>query len=61
MTAQLNELKAALAYHQGGDVADITNDDVKQWGLRQFQAIVQKHRKSIIDTANPVSSDPIAS
>ena len=60
-TAQLTELKVVVAHHKGVDVADITNDDVKQWGLRQFQAIVQNYRQSAIDTANPVSSDPIAS
>ena len=60
-TAQLTELKSALAHHQGVHVADVTNDDVKQWGLRQFQAIVQKYRQSVIDAANPASSDPIAS
>lgn len=60
-TAQLTELKSALAHHQGRDVSEITNDDIKQWGLRQFQAIVQKYRQSVIDAANPASSDPIAS
>ena len=60
-TAQLTELKAALAHHKGVDVSVIANDDVKQWGLRQFQAMVQKYRQSIIDTANPVSNDPVAS
>ena len=59
--AQLTELKEALAHHQGVDVSEISADDVKQWGLRQFQSIVQKYRQSAIDTANQVSSDPIAS
>ncbi len=60
-TAQLNELKAAISHHQGVDVSEITSDDVKQWGLRQFQSIVQRYRQSVIDAANPVSNDPIAS
>jgi hypothetical protein len=60
-TAQLDELKSALGHHQGIDVSEITNDDVKQWGLRQFQSIVKKYRQSVIDAANPVSNDPIAS
>ncbi len=59
--AQLDELKAALAYHRGVDTVDISDDDVKQWGLRQFQSLVQKYRKSAIDAANPASNDPIAS
>jgi len=60
-SAQLTELKAAIAQHQGLDVADVTNDDVKQWGLRQFQTVVRKYRQSVIDSANPVSDDPVAS
>ena len=59
-TVQINELKDALAHHQGVDVADISNDDVKTWGLRQFQVIAQNYRRSVVDAANPVSSDPIA-
>lgn len=58
---QLDELKEALAFHSGVDVSSVTNDDVKQWGLRQFQTMVQRYRKSLIDTANPVSTDPVAS
>lgn len=59
--AQLAELKQALAHHQGVEDSEITNDDVKQWGLRQFQAITRKYRQSQIETANPISDDPIAS
>ena len=59
-TEQLVELKEALAHHQGIDVSEVANDDVKQWGLRQFQSIVQKYRQSAIDSANPVSNDPVA-
>ena len=58
-TAQMDELKAALQFHQSGD--DIpTDDEVKAWGLRHFQGLVQKHRQSVIDTANPVSTTAIA-
>jgi hypothetical protein len=59
--AQLSELKEAIAHNQGIDVSEVTNNDVKAWGLRQFQALVQKYRQSVVDVANPVSSDPIAS
>ena len=60
-TAQLNELKAALAHHQGIDVSEVANDDVKRGGLRQFQSVVRNYRQSLIDSSNPVSNDPIAS
>jgi hypothetical protein len=58
---QLAELKEALAHHQGIEVSEVSNDDVKQWGLRQFQSVVRKYRQAAIDSANPVSNDPIAS
>ena len=60
-TAQLAELKAALAHHQGVEVGEITNADLKRWGLRQFQGLVRNYRQSLINTANPVSDDPVAS
>ncbi len=59
--AQLDELKAALAFHRGVDVGKISNSDVQQWGLRQFQSLVQKYRQSVIDRTNKPSTDPIAS
>ncbi len=59
-SAQLTELKNALAHHQGVDATDISNDDVKTWGLRQFQVMVQNYRQSVVDAANPVSNDPVA-
>ena len=58
-TAQMNEIKAALQSHQGGDSTP-TNAEVKAWGLRQFQALVQAHRQSVIDAANPVATTAIA-
>ena len=58
-TSQMNEIKAALQFHQGGDRTP-TDDEVKAWGLRHFQGLVQAHRQSVIDTANPVSTTAIA-
>jgi hypothetical protein len=58
-TAQMNEIKAALQFHQGGDSTP-TDAEVKAWGLRHFQGLVQKHRQSVIDTANPVATTAIA-
>ena len=59
-TSQMNEIKAALQFHQGSDSTP-TDDDVKAWGLRHFQGLVQKHRESVINAANPVPTTAIAS
>ena len=59
-TEQMNEIKAALQFHQGSDETP-TDDDVKAWGLRHFQGLVQKHREHVINTANPVPTTSIAS
>ena len=59
-TAQMDELKAALQFHQGADETP-TDDEVKAWGLGHFQGLVQKHRQSVINAANPVPTTAIAS
>ena len=59
-SAQLTELKNALAHHQRVDPIEISNADIQSWGLRQFQVMVQNYRQSIVDAANPVSNDPVA-
>ena len=59
-TAQMDEIKAALQFHQGSDSTP-TDDEVKAWGLGHFQHLVQQHRKSIINAANPVPTTAIAS
>ena len=56
---QMNEIKAALQFHQESDSTP-TDDEVKAYGLRHFQALVQKHRQSVIDAANPVGTAAIA-
>jgi hypothetical protein len=58
-TAQMNEIKTALQFHQGGDSTP-TDADVKAWGLRHFQALVQKHREHVIATESPVGTSVIA-
>jgi len=58
-TAQMNEIKAALQFHQGAEDTP-TDDEVKAWGLRHFQGLVQKHRESVINAANPVATSAIA-
>ena len=56
---QMAELKSALKFHQGL-ADDPTEDDIKAWGLRQFQGIVQRHRRHVIDSESPASSTAIA-
>tara|TARA_R110002033_G_scaffold121355_1_gene164297 strand:- start:636 stop:842 length:207 start_codon:yes stop_codon:yes gene_type:complete len=58
-TEQMNEIKAALQFHQGLDSTP-SDADVKAWGLRHFQGLVQKHRQSVIDAANPPGTTAIA-
>tara|TARA_R110000824_G_scaffold264405_1_gene453234 strand:+ start:51 stop:257 length:207 start_codon:yes stop_codon:yes gene_type:complete len=58
-TAQMNEIKAAIQ-SQTGSEATPTDADVKAWGLRHFQHLVQQHRQSVINTANPVATTAIA-
>ena len=58
-TAQMDEIKAALQFHQGSDSTP-TDAEVKAWGLRHFQSLVQKHRESVINAANPVATSAIA-
>jgi len=59
-TEQMNEIKAALAFHQGSDSTP-TDAEVKAWGLRHFQGLVQKYREHVINAANPVGTSAIAS
>jgi len=69
-TAQMNEIKTALAFHQGEPDAETiaaresadtpTDAEVKAWGLRHFQALVQKHREHVIATESPVGTSVIA-
>jgi hypothetical protein len=59
-TEQMNEIKAALQFHRGGDSTP-TDAEVKAWGLAHFQGLVQKYRKHVINAANPVGTSAIAS
>lgn len=56
-TANIALLRAALAYHQGRDAADVTNSDVKEHAGRPLRAMVQKYREAQRDAATPVSID----
>lgn len=57
--ANLTLLKNALAHHQGKDVADVTNADVKAWGLIQYRGLVQKYREHKRNTDNPVDDSEV--
>ena len=59
-TAQMDEIKAAIQ-SQTGSKDPPTDDEVKAWGLRHFQGLVQKYREHVINTANPVPTTSIAS
>ena len=59
-TANATLLREALAHHQGKDVADLTNADVKEYAGRHLRAMVQRYRAVQRDTANPVDErDPL--
>ena len=59
--AQLAEMLLALDYHRGQDAGTATEADLKAWGLGHFQAMVQKYRESVINAANPVDTEAVAS
>ena len=59
-TAQMDEIKAAIQSQTGSEDTP-TDDEVKAWGLRHFQGLVQKYREHVINTANPVPTTAIAS
>ena len=60
---QLAEMLLALDHHRGTppDAAQATEADLKAWGLKHFQAMVQNYRASVINAANPVDSTAVAS
>lgn len=53
--ANLTLLKEALAFHQGKDAADVSNADVKAWGMSHYQGIIQKYREHKRDLDNPLA------
>ena len=59
--AQLAEMLLALDHHQGNEAGTADADDVKAWGLKHFQGMVQNYRASIINAANPVGTGAVAS
>lgn len=59
-TANATLLREALAHHEGKDLADVTNSDVREYAGRQLRAMVRKYREAQRDAANPVDvSDPL--
>ena len=59
--AQLAEMLLALDYHRGQDAGTATEADLKAWGLGHFQGMVQKYRESVINAANPIDTEAVAS
>ena len=59
--AQLAEMLLALDYHRGQDAGTATEADLKAWGLGHFQGMVQNYRASVINAANPVDTEAVAS
>ena len=60
--AQLAEMLLALDHHRGTapDAEPATEADLKAWGLGHFQGMVQKYRESVINAANPVDTEAVA-
>ena len=61
--AQLAEMLLALDHHRGAalDGEPATAADLKAWGMGHFQGMVGKYRASVINAANPVSTEAVAS
>ena len=59
--AQLAEMLLALDHHQGNEAGTADAAAVKAWGLGHFQGMVQNYRASVINAANPVGTEAVAS
>jgi hypothetical protein len=57
---QLAEMLLALDHHRSGE-DPATEADLKAWGLKHFQGMVQNYRASVINAANPVGTGAVAS
>ena len=55
----MDEIKAAMRHTRGWQ-GDITDAEVKAWGLGHFQQLVETYRQSLINESNPVPTTPIA-
>ena len=58
---QLAEMLLALDHHQGNEAGTADAADVTAWGLGHFQGMVQNYRASVINAANPVDTEAVAS
>ena len=59
--SQLAELLLALDHHRGQEAGTATGADLKAWGMGHFQGMVQNYRESVINAANPVDTEAVAS
>ena len=58
--AQLAEMLLALDHHRSGE-EPATEADLKAWGMGHFQGMVQNYRASVINAANPIDTEAVAS
>ena len=58
---QLAEMLLALDHHHGNPAGTADAADVKAFGLGHFQGMVQKYRESVINAANPIDTEAVAS
>ena len=58
---QLAEMLLALDHHRGDPAGTADVAAVKAWGLKHFQGMVQNYRASVINAANPVDTEAVAS
>ena len=56
---QLAEMLLALDHHRSSE-EPATEADLKAWGLGHFQGMVQNYRASVINAANPVDTEAVA-
>ena len=59
--AQLAEMLLALDHHQCNEAGTADAADVKAWGLGPFQGMLQNYREAVINAANPVGTEAVAS
>ena len=60
-SAQLAEMLLAVDYHNANPAGTADAADVKAWGWGHFQGMVQNYRASVINAANPVDTEAVAS
>jgi hypothetical protein len=60
-TSNLNEVKAALLHHKGGNVGNQSTADVKAWMTGHVNGLVGNYREKLRNDANVVSTTSVVS